>query len=97
MNIANYFKSILLGAAFAAFVSVPQTIRAAEETYVCGQSYGQPVVCGVKVPEEEALIVKAGLAEDLRLLGAALLVGSLILFIKAKRAKPTSFNPVYFG
>jgi len=88
-------KIFLITAVFATGLLVPGVARA-EETYVCGQSYGQPVVCGVKVPEEEALVVKAGLKEDLRVIGLIMVAGSLVLFIKSKRAKTPSleYSPV---
>lgn len=95
MTITKITKQIILGVAFAAFISVPATARASEDTYVCGQSYGQPVVCGVKVPQEEALIVKAGLKEDLRLIGLVLITGSFALYVKGKRIKEASFDEAY--
>lgn len=92
----KFLRSLIFTSVFATGLLVPGVLRASEDTYVCGQSYGQPVVCGVKVPEEEALVVKAGLKEDLRVIGLIMVAGSLVLFIKSKRAKTPSleYSPV---
>lgn len=76
---------------FSLFLAVPGAIFAAEQE-VCTTSYGQGVVCGKKSFEEPKEIVSAGLAEDLRLIGAGLIVFASVLYLKNRRAN--SFDEI---
>ncbi len=80
------YKKVILLALFSLAVPLasPRDLYAEEE--VCTQSYGQPVVCGVKTPEQE-IVVKAGFEEDLRLVGFTFVVASALLFAYSKKAK----------
>jgi len=65
-------------------VSVP-TMVSADEQEVCTASYGQGVVCGKKSFDEPEKIIEAGLAEDMRLIGLALITSSVFVYYKGKK------------
>ena len=63
----------------------------AYEQEVCTTTYGQGVVCGKKSFDEPKEIVSAGLAEDLRILGLALIASSFVLvYYKNKKGSKTT-------
>jgi len=78
----NVIISLIL--ALALVVSVPVTVNA-EDQEVCTTSYGQGVVCGKKSFDEPEKIIEAGLAEDLRLIGLALITSSVFVYYKGKK------------
>jgi uncharacterized membrane protein YphA (DoxX/SURF4 family) len=89
----NIIKFIFIITMLVAIFLMPNVAFADEE--VCTQSYGQPVVCGVTTPKEQE-VVKAGLEEDLRLVGLVLVIASSGLYLYSKRPKSsTSFIVKY--
>ncbi len=79
-------KNLILSLALVLtlFLTLPGNVYA-DEREVCTTSYGQGVVCGKKSFEEPEEIVAAGLAEDLRLIGLALLASAPLIYFKNKK------------
>jgi len=48
-------------------------VKSAKAEEICTQSYGQPVVCGVKTPSDEHIVIEAGLKENLQLIGLTMI------------------------
>lgn len=75
----NTLKTIILSVLLIGATTMVSPSFAAAEDQVCTQGYGQPVVCGVKTPEYP----KAGLAEDLRIVGVLFLGAAVVLYYKS--------------
>lgn len=66
-------KKLIFSLILTVALITPSAVSAEEKEVICSQSYGQPVVCGVKTPTEEPIIVETGLMDDPRMLGVALM------------------------
>lgn len=82
----NIMKKILISLLILAGAFFASNALASEhDEVVCSQSYGQPVVCGVKTPEEEHVVIKAGLADHPEYLGLILIGASVALYVFSRR------------
>ncbi len=79
-------KNLILSLTLVLFLfsAVPGNVYA-DDQEICTTSYGQGVVCGKKSFDEPKEIVGAGLAEDLRLIGLALVASASLVYFKNKK------------
>jgi hypothetical protein len=77
-------KKLLATFALLPILGFPSVVHAEDSVVVCPQPYGGGVVCGVHTP------VATGTGENLLLIGALLLVSSLVFLFLSKRFKTIS-------
>lgn len=77
-------KVIVSSLISALILAFPAAALAAETQIICPQAYGGGVVCGVHTP------VATGLGDNLAVVGAVLLVSSLIFLVLSKKLNKVS-------